>query len=113
MRKFIDIINEFQALDPEKFVTTDGGDLPPLPPEEEDDGEGSRRNGLIMVFDILWDTDDADHLPTKLTIPIEELDDVAWPSEGGGPDGDMMTRIGDWLTDNVHGALSNFDYKVI
>lgn len=110
MRKFIDIINEFMSFDPEKFVTTDdGGNLPPVP--EKEDGEP--RGKKVHVFDILWDTDEPNNLPTEITITLDELDDVTWPSEDGGPDGDMMTRIGDWLTENIHGALSNFDYSII
>jgi hypothetical protein len=109
MRKWMDIINELQLFDPEKLLTTDdGGTLPPLAPQED----GGEPNGKkVHVFDILWDTDEP-NLPTEISFPLDDLDDVPWPSEGGGPDGDMMTRVGDWLTHNIHGSLSNFDFYI-
>lgn len=109
MRKWINLLNEFQKSSSDPTIVGDSGGLPPL---EDDDGEGGRNNGLILVFNILWDTDE-EGLPARVKIPIEELDDVTFPSEDGGPDGDMMTRIGDWLTENIHSNLSDFDWTVI
>jgi hypothetical protein len=103
-------LNEFEG-DPAKHASVAGGDLPPIDPEDGE--EGGRRNGLVIVTDIIWDTDD-EGLPTRVTIPIEELDEITWPSEYHDEEGkDWMGRIGDWLTQEVHSNLSNFDYKII
>lgn len=88
----MDIINEFSSGD--------------------DDHGGGDNNGLILVSNIIWDTDE-EGLPTRVTIPMDDLDNVTFPSEHYDEGDNMMTRIGDWLTDRIHASLSDFDYQVI
>lgn len=87
MRNLINIINEFV-----------------LPDSEDGDGD---RNDPILVYDIIWDSDE-EGLPSRVTVTMDELDDVNFPSEH---DGDLFSRIGDWLSENISGSLSNFAYR--
>ncbi len=114
MRKYIDIINEFQMQDVEKLITTDSGDgLPPLP--SDDDGEPGGKK--VMISNILWDLSDEEiteyQLPTHVTTTLQAVEDAADPYADEEDRDNIMHKIGNWLTTHFHGNLSNFDYTII
>lgn len=79
-----------------------------------DDDRGEGRGKSIRVFDIIWDVEPEEEaeLPTEVTIQWDDLENVMYDPDPEDRD-DLMARIGAWLTERIHGNLSNFDYEVI
>lgn len=117
MRKYIDLINEFQMLDVEKHLTTDGGgDMPPIDGDDDDDGGGDDdddpRRKKIEVFDILWDVEDDERatLPTRVITNLYDVEEEADPYADEDVRHDLMHMIGCWLMATYSSGLSNFDF---
>jgi hypothetical protein len=113
MRKYIDIISEFQKMDVEKLLGTDGGDHPPLAPEDDGGWESGK---TVVIHDIVWDLDDEEiealGLPSRAVTTVDEVNDAADPYADEDVRDDPMHMIGNWLTSTYHGNLSNFDFTI-
>lgn len=131
MRKWIDVINEFQRetgmqLGTAEIISsagdhldrrpTDGGDdLPPMLEPEDHDGGGKK----VRIFNILWDVDTPEEeakLPKEVTatmLEIEEAQDPYADDDDPAKNGDLFFMCGQYLQQTIDGRLSNFEIEVL